>query len=68
MITSGRAVAAGTMVVDEAWRAVLIALMSSMLMKTLICGFLGGWRLMWRAALVFGLNIAAGVVIVRLWP
>jgi uncharacterized membrane protein (DUF4010 family) len=67
-LSSGKAVTEGRMTTDDAWRAVLIALMSSMVMKILICGLLGNRKLLARALLLFGANIGAGTLILWLWP
>jgi uncharacterized membrane protein (DUF4010 family) len=67
-LSSGRAVAEQRLRTDEAWRAVVIALMSSMVMKVFICGTLGNRKLFARAALMFAINILAGILIVMLWP
>jgi uncharacterized membrane protein (DUF4010 family) len=67
-LSSGRAVTDELLSTDVAWRAIVIALMSSMLMKVLICALLGNRKLFARAALLFSINIAAGLLIVFLWP
>jgi uncharacterized membrane protein (DUF4010 family) len=67
-LSSGRSVVDGRLSPDEARRAVVIALMSSMVMKVFICGTLGNRKLFARAALLFAINILAGILIVMLWP
>jgi uncharacterized membrane protein (DUF4010 family) len=67
-LSSGRAVTEGRLNPEVAWRAIAIALMGSMVMKVLICGVLGTWRLMLKATGLFALNMAAGVLVVVLWP
>jgi uncharacterized membrane protein (DUF4010 family) len=52
-LSSGRAVTEGRTSADVAWRAIVIALMSSMVMKVLICAVLGNRKLFARAALLF---------------
>jgi uncharacterized membrane protein (DUF4010 family) len=67
-LSTGRSVGNGEISPDTGWRAVMIALLSSMVMKLFICGTLGNRTLLKRALLLFGINIAAGLLILLLWP
>ncbi len=67
-LSSGRAVTNGLMSADQAWRAIAIALISSMVMKVGICAALGNRALLLRAAVLFSLNIAATAAVIVLWP
>lgn len=48
--------------------AILLALMSNGLFKTLLCGAIGGLRLAWRIGLPLGMALVAGLGIVVLDP
>jgi len=67
-LSSGRAVTEGRLAAGEAWRVIVVALMSSMVMKVVICAMLGSWRLTVRLAALFAVNIAAGALIMVYWP
>lgn len=67
-LATGQSASNGEITPDTAWRAVLIALLSSMIMKLFICGLLGNRALLRKALLFFAINIAAGLLILLLWP
>lgn len=51
-----------------AWRAIVVAVMSNLLFKGAIAAALGGRALGGRVAALFGMQVAAGVALVLVWP
>lgn len=58
----------GGLDVTMAWRMILVAAIANLLSKTAIVAFSGSKQLLTRMALLFGLAIAAGLLILGLWP
>ncbi len=54
--------------IDTGWRMILIGAMSNLIFKAGAVAVLGNGRLLGRIALVFGLSLAGGVVILMYWP
>jgi uncharacterized membrane protein (DUF4010 family) len=67
-LSSGRAVTNGLMHPDDAWRAIAIALISSMVTKVGICALMGNRRLLLRAVALFAINAAGAAAIINFWP
>jgi uncharacterized membrane protein (DUF4010 family) len=57
----------GRMSPETAWRAIIIASMSNQVFKLGIVGVMGGARLMRVVAIMFGVQIAAGVGVLVWW-
>jgi uncharacterized membrane protein (DUF4010 family) len=53
---------------DLAWRAILVASLANLGFKGGVAAVLGSRRLLWQVALLFGLAIAGGIVLLVLWP
>jgi uncharacterized membrane protein (DUF4010 family) len=67
-LSTARLVEGGGLEPSTGWRAILIAALSNLVFKAGIVAVLGSRRLLWRVALLFGVLIAAGGVILWLWP
>lgn len=59
---------AGRVEIDTAWRAILLAALSNLVLKGGIAFALGGRALAVRVAPLFGASLLAGVGILLLWP
>jgi uncharacterized membrane protein (DUF4010 family) len=51
-----------------AWRAIVVAIMANLVFKLALVWLLGSKGLLWRLGLVLGAQIAAGAIILTLWP
>ena len=54
--------------VTTAWKVILIAALSNIAFKGILAGVLGSKSLFMRVALLFGISIVAGVLILWWWP
>ena len=59
---------AGTIEINTAWRAMVIATLTNMIFKAGAAGILGGLELFRRVLLLFGLPFAAGLAVLFAWP
>ena len=59
---------AGGLDPSTGWRAILLAGLSNLVFKAGIAAVLGSWGLFGRIALLFGLALAGGGLILWLWP
>jgi len=50
----------------EGWRLIVVAAIANLVFKSGIAGVLGGWRLLWRIALLFSFPLAGGVALLLL--
>lgn len=67
-LSTSRMSAEGALAPATAWRAIVVAAIANLLFKGGIAGVLGGRRLFARVALLFGVNILVGVLLLVLWP
>lgn len=67
-LSTAKLVEGGGLQPSTGWRAILIAALSNLVFKAGIVAVLGSRRLLWRVAILFGVLIAAGGVILWLWP
>jgi uncharacterized membrane protein (DUF4010 family) len=67
-LSTARLVDGGQLEARMGWRTILIAAMSNLVFKAGAVAVLGGSALFVRVGSVFGLSIAAGGVILWLWP
>jgi uncharacterized membrane protein (DUF4010 family) len=67
-LSTGRLVQRGRLDPDTGWRAILLASMSNLGFKAGIVGALGSRALLGRIALLFGMAMAGGGLILWLWP
>ncbi|HEX6903456.1 MAG TPA: DUF4010 domain-containing protein [Thermoanaerobaculia bacterium] len=67
-LSTSRLVDQGGLAPGNGWRAILIAAMSNLIFKAGIVAFLGSRRMLWRIAVLFGAVLAAGGVVLWLWP
>ncbi len=58
----------GSLEADNGWRLILLASLSNLLFKGIMAGVLGTGRLLRWIGLSFGISIAAGLLIIWLWP
>jgi len=59
---------AGTIEINTAWRAMVIATLTNMVFKAGAAGMLGGLALLRRVLLLFGVPFLAGLAVLLLWP
>ncbi|MDX1681985.1 MAG: DUF4010 domain-containing protein [Phycisphaeraceae bacterium] len=67
-LSTASLVADGNLAADTGWRMIIVASMTNMVFKAGIAGSLGGRRLLARLAVLFGLGIGGGVMLLWLWP
>lgn len=67
-LSTSRLVNGGGLAPETGWRAILIAAMSNLVFKAGIVAFLGSRRMLWRIAVLFGVVLAGGGVILWVWP
>jgi uncharacterized membrane protein (DUF4010 family) len=67
-LSTSRLVRGGGLDPDSGWRAILLASLSNLVFKAGIVAVLGSRRLFGRVALLFGAALAAGGLILWLWP
>lgn len=67
-ISSSRLAAGGSLAPDSAWRAIVIAIISNTVFKTILAGSLGGRRLLLPVGAALGCTVAAGAALLWLWP
>lgn len=58
----------GDLETDTGWRLILLASLSNLLFKGILASFLGNKRLTAWLAASFGISIAAGLLLIWLWP
>ncbi|WP_237065240.1 MgtC/SapB family protein [Microbulbifer guangxiensis] len=58
----------GSLHIDTAWRAMIIATLANMVFKAGAAGMLGGSRLFSRVLLLFALPFIAGLGVIFFWP
>ena len=58
----------GTLTIDTAWRAMIIATLANMVFKAGAAGVLGGTRLFTRVLMMFSPLFIAGLAVVFFWP
>jgi len=54
-------------VAESGWRLILVAALANVVAKTFLAGIMGGWRLMVRVGLWFGVPLAGGLVVLWTW-
>ena len=67
-LSTSRLAAGGGLDPDAGWRAMLLASLSNMVFKAGVVAVLGSRNLLGRIALLFGLALAGGGLILWLWP
>jgi len=67
-LSTARLVEDGRVAATQGWRVILAASLSNLVFKAGIVAVLGQRRLFGRIAAVFGIALAAGVLILTLWP
>lgn len=67
-LSTAQMVSAGSIAVDTGWRMMLIGSLSNILFKGVVIAVLGPRQLLARIALLFGLSLAGGMLILWLWP
>ncbi len=67
-LSTARLVSAGRLAAGHGWRVILVASLANLGFKTAIVAVLGTLPLLRRVALVFGIALVAGLLIVGLWP
>ena len=67
-LSTARLVDSGHLDADSGWRAILVASLANLVFKGGIVAVLGSRRLFARVAALFGAAVAAGVLILWLWP
>lgn len=67
-LSTGKMVAAGKLVPHTGWQLILIAALSNLAFKGGLVALLGDGKLLRQVAMLFGLTIAAGLLIIWLWP
>jgi uncharacterized membrane protein (DUF4010 family) len=67
-LSTAQLVESGRLSVDNGWRVILVASMANLIFKAGIVAFLGRRALFARMALLFGLALAGGVLILWWWP
>ncbi len=50
------------------WRVILLAVLSNLAFKGVLAGILGGWPLLRRLAVLFGLSLLTGGLLLAFWP
>ena len=55
------------LVQSDGWRMIVVAAMANLVSKASIAGLLGGWRLLVRIALLFGIPMLGGAALLVLW-
>jgi uncharacterized membrane protein (DUF4010 family) len=50
------------------WRVILLAMLSNLFFKAAAAGVIGGWSLLRRVAILFGLCIGCGLLLLMFWP
>ena len=67
-LSTARLVNGGGVEPGTGWRAIVIASMSNLVFKAGIVAALGGLQLLWRIAVLFGVVLAGGGVVLWAWP
>jgi uncharacterized membrane protein (DUF4010 family) len=67
-LTTSRMSAAGHLSPETAWRAIVLAAVCNLLFKGIVVTALGAFDLARRLAVWFGIQIAAGIAVLALWP
>lgn len=65
-LSTARLVEQETLDPNQAWKYIVVAVMSNSLFKALVVGFVGSRALLWRVGIIFGVTILAGGVLVAL--
>jgi uncharacterized membrane protein (DUF4010 family) len=67
-LSTSRLAQEGRLADETAWRVILVAMLSNLVFKGAVVGFLGSRGLLLRVLLLFGLGVAASVLVLALWP
>ncbi len=67
-LSTSRMAVEGSVSTSTTWRVIVIATIANLLFKGGIVAVLGGRKLLARIAMLFGINIAAGVALLLFWP
>jgi uncharacterized membrane protein (DUF4010 family) len=67
-LSTSQLVQNGQVTADTGWRVVLVASLANLVMKALIVGAMGTRPLVARIAALYGIGLAAGLLLVLLWP
>jgi uncharacterized membrane protein (DUF4010 family) len=67
-LTTSRMSSAGNLPPETAWRAIVLAAVCNLLFKEIVVAALGAFGLARRLAIWFGIQIAAGLALLALWP
>jgi uncharacterized membrane protein (DUF4010 family) len=67
-LSTAKMVAAGRLVPHTGWQLILLAALSNLTFKGGLVAFLGDRQLLGRMAVLFGLTLAAGLLVFWLWP
>lgn len=59
---------AGQVTAETAWRVILLASMSNLVFKAAAAGILGNLRLLVWVAILFGISLAGGGLLLAFWP
>jgi len=67
-LSTAQLVEDGRVVAAQGWRVILVASLSNLVFKAGIVAVLGHRRLLGRVAVVFGVALLAGLLVLALWP
>ena len=67
-LSTAQMIKAERLTIETGWRMILVGGMSNLVFKVFAVAFLGNRFLLKRIALVFGLSLVGGVLILTFWP
>ncbi len=67
-LSTSRLMHKGNLPLDNGWRVILVAALSNLAFKAGIAAVLGGRQIFFYIALLFGVAIAGGLLVLWLWP
>ena len=67
-LSTAELVQADRLASTTAWRVILLAMLANLSFKGVIAGLLGGWPLFRRVALLFGICLLSGGLLLAFWP
>jgi uncharacterized membrane protein (DUF4010 family) len=65
-LSTARMALTDPVVAHDGWRMIVVAAMANSLSKTVLAGFLGGWSLFWRIAVLFAVPLLGGCALLAL--
>ncbi|KAA9325628.1 MgtC/SapB family protein [Adhaeribacter soli] len=67
-LSTSRLMHNGKLQADAGWRIILVAVLSNLAFKAALTGILGNRKLFARVGVLFGLALAAGLLVLFFWP